>query len=163
MQLEIRPITAQDDSAIKQIIEQVGKEYGAIGDGFGPSDAEVEHMSRHYAPQYKSQYWVALLDGKVVGGSGIAQFANDPKTCELRKLFLLPETRGYGIGKKLTQTCLDFATQQGYHQCYLDTLSSMEGAIKLYLSEGFSRLDKPLDGTLHNGCDVWMLKSLIEN
>jgi len=36
----------------------------------------------------------------------------------------------------------------------------MKPAINLYLQLGFERLEEPLDGAVHDGCDVWMLKYL---
>ena len=160
MTYQIIAIQAQHDAAICQIIQQVGAQYGAIGEGFGPADAEVTCMSQHYLTEQRSQYLVALLDGQVVGGAGIAPFLHYSNICELKKLFLLPSSQGLGMGKALTQACLNFADQQGYQQCYLDTLSSMHSAIALYESFGFKHLSQPLAGTLHGGCDVWMLKDL---
>jgi len=157
---QIVPIQAQHDADICRIIQQVGAQYGAIGAGFGPSDAEVTCMSQHYVAEQRSQYLVALLDGHVIGGAGIAPFLHYAEIAELKKLFLLPSSQGLGIGKALTQACLVFAQEQGYQQCYLDTLSSMQSAIALYESLGFIHLDQPLAGTLHGGCDVWMLKYL---
>ena len=153
-------IQAQYNAEICQIIQQVGAQYGAIGEGFGPADAEVKCMSRHYLAENRSQYLVALVNGKVVGGAGIAPFLNYDDICELKKLFLLPSSQGLGIGKALSLACLSFAREQGYQQCYLDTLSSMQSAIALYKKLGFTHLQQPWPGTLHGGCDVWMLKDL---
>jgi putative acetyltransferase len=101
-----------------------------------------------------------MVEGTIVGGGGIAAFNGSQTICELRKLFLLPESRGLGIGKKLTEDCLTYAKNKGYESCYLDTLGAMKSAIALYEKLGFEYLDKPLAGTIHNGCDVWMLKAL---
>ena len=163
---DIKLIEKENDDAICQIIKSVGAEYGAIGDGFGPSDPEVLAMSQYYIDQDRSAYFVVILEGKVVGGGGIAPFTAskssnvDSDICELRKLFLLPETRGFGIGKALTKHCLAFAKSKDFKQCYLDTLASMTSAIKLYEHLNFKHLDKPIQGTIHGGCDVWMLKDL---
>lgn len=160
MSLRIRPIQASDNVRIQEIILQVGKEFGAIGEGFGPSDAEVAQMSQHYLAEQRNRYFVAELDEEIVGGGGIAAFNHSADTCELRKLFILPQGRGQGVGRQLSQACLAFAKEQGYSRCYLDTLSNMDAAIALYHSLGFERLTQPLDGTIHNGCDVAMLKTL---
>ena len=157
---QILPIEAQHNTDICQIIQQVGAQYGAVGEGFGPADAEVLCMSQHYLTEQRSQYLVAMIAGKVVGGAGIAPFLHYSDVCELKKLFLLPSSQGFGIGKALTRACLAFAVEQGYQQCYLDTLSSMQSAISLYEQLGFTHLTQPLAGTLHGGCDVWMLKDL---
>ncbi|USD43255.1 GNAT family N-acetyltransferase [Vibrio sp. SCSIO 43135] len=160
MGVEIVKISPQHDSDVCQIIKQVGREYGAVGEGFGPSDAEVECMSQYYTEEHRSLYLVALVNGEVVGGCGVAPFGDVEATCELKKLFLLEQSRGLGLGKKLTLACLEYAKQQGFERCYLDTLSNMDSAIRLYEHLGFEHLEQPLEGTLHNGCDVWMIKSL---
>ena len=160
MNYTIQEIKPQHDVKVFEIIEMVGREYGAIGEGFGPSDLEVEAMSQHYKNENSSRYLVASIDKHLVGGGGISSFNNSYEICELRKLFLLPESRGLGIGKRLIEECLAYAKSKGYKKCYLDTLTSMKSAIALYEKFGFQHLDSALEGTIHNGCDVWMLKDL---
>jgi len=157
---EIQEIKQLHDAKVCEIIRKVGEEYGAIGEGFGPSDQEVTAMSQNYQDESSSRYFVAIVKDKIVGGSGIAAFNGSSEVCELRKLFLLPESRGIGIGKKLTEDCLEYAKSKGYKKCYLDTLTSMKSAISLYEKLGFKHLDKAFEGTIHNGCDIWMLKDL---
>lgn len=36
----------------------------------------------------------------------------------------------------------------------------MQAAIRLDENMGFKHMDAPWPGTLHGGCDVWMLKDL---
>lgn len=160
MSVTIEKIQAKDDAAMADIIKTVGLEYGAVGEGFGPGDAEVNHMSQHYTEQANSLYLIAIIDNKIVGGGGIAPLADEEQTCELRKLFLLPETRGLGIGKKIALNCLEFAQKEGFKQCYLDTLKSMTAARTLYENLGFYYLEKPMGNGIHSGCDIWMLKQL---
>lgn len=159
MKCEILEISPSHDGRIAEVIKQVGREFGAVGEGFGPGDAEVEHMSHHYRAEVASLYLVALVDGNLVGGGGVASFNGSQDTAELRKLFLLPEARGLALGKRITERCLEFANNRGYQRCYLDTLKNMTAAIGLYEKLGFHHLDQPLDGTIHNGCDVWMVKN----
>mgnify|MGYP000406846601 CR=1 FL=1 len=160
MPFELIEIKPEHDSRICEIIKQVGAEFGAVGEGYGPSDSEVFAMSQHYKDELSSQYLIAVADNSVIGGCGIAPFNVSKQVCELRKLFLLPENRGLGVGKKLAEACLTYAKNKGFKSCYLDTLTGMTSAIKLYETLGFEHLDKPLEGTIHNGCDVWMLKPL---
>lgn len=117
-------------------------------------------MSQHYNDTSSSRYLVALIAGDVVGGCGIAPFNGSQEVCELRKLFLLPEGRGLGLGRRLTEDCLKYAESIGYRRCYLDTLRNMKSAISLYEKLGFRHLNKPYEDSPHTGCDVWMLKEL---
>ena len=107
MSLNIVEVSTDHDEELSCVIKRVGAEYGAVGEGFGPSDAEVDEMSAYCTKENRSHYLVALLDGKVVGGCGLAPFGNDTNTCELKKLFLLEESRGLGLGKQLAIACLE--------------------------------------------------------
>lgn len=104
MTLEIVPIQPEFDAAICQIIQTVGAEFGAIGEGFGPSDAEVLAMSQHYREQDRSAYFVAILDGEVVGGGGIAPFAHHADLCELKNCFYSPQAVGMALGESSANT-----------------------------------------------------------
>lgn len=157
----IRSIEAADNASMALIIRQVGAEFGAVGDGFGPADEEVNALSRYYLPQHGALYLVAEHEQwGIIGGGGIAPFAGHQHICELRKLFLAPRARGLKLGYQLAAQCLAFARQYGYRQCYLDTLATMTAAIHLYKQLGFIQQSAPLSGTVHTGCDVWMLKTL---
>jgi putative acetyltransferase len=165
MDILIQPITPVFDSQICSIIRKVGAEFGAVGEGFGPSDLEVSNMSAHYHDMNRSLYLIALINHQPVGGCGIAPFddnrtGNQETVCELKKLFLLPQSRGLGIGRRLVTRCLDYARSKAYQQCYLDTLAGMSAAIHLYETLGFRHLDHPLPGTIHHRCNIWMLKEL---
>jgi|GEM_PF-3451429 len=72
MHCEIRNIRPEDDKYICHIIKTVGAEFCAIGDGFGPSDEEVECMSQHYKGADNALYLVAVKDNLLIGEGGIA-------------------------------------------------------------------------------------------
>ncbi|MDG4870185.1 GNAT family N-acetyltransferase, partial [Guyparkeria sp. 1SP6A2] len=84
------------------------------GEGFGPADEEVLTMSKYYTQDRHSLYLVALLDNDIVGGGGIAPFQDSGSICELKKLFLLAKSRGYGGGRIIAERCLEFAKSQGF-------------------------------------------------
>lgn len=148
-----RPINQRDDARIASIIRAVMPEFGACGSGFSSEDEEVDHMSTAYSTP-RSAYFVVERDGRVVGGAGIAPLeGGDSATCELRKMYFLPEARGLGVGSKLLHDLLRIARGFGYRRCYLETLASMEDAGRLYERTGFRRLEGRLGDTGHGGCD----------
>jgi ribosomal protein S18 acetylase RimI-like enzyme len=63
------------------------------------------------------------------------------KTCELKRLFLAPETRGLGLSKPLMEVALAHAKKLGYEEMLLDTLRSMKTARRLYEGYGFEEID----------------------
>src|SRR5690606_11770443 len=99
-------------------------------------DPEVDWLSKAYA-QPRCAFFVVEQAGVVLGGAGIAPLeGGDPGICELRKMYFLPQARGKGAGSTLMAACLQAARRFNYRQCYLETLSGMDGAIRLYERSG---------------------------
>ncbi|MFW6089369.1 MAG: GNAT family N-acetyltransferase [Gemmatimonadota bacterium] len=158
--VEIRPIETDDDVRVASIIRTVMPEYGAVGEGYSIEDPEVDAMAEAYAGD-DAAYFVVLVDDVVVGGAGIGPLVGGPSdTCELKKMYLLKEARGLGIGKRLMHLCLDAARTAGYRRCYLETLGHMAAARALYESHGFRELDAPMGATGHTGCSNWYVRDL---
>ncbi len=154
-ELTLRPIEPRDDAAVASIIRTVMPEFGADGPGFALHDKEVGAMSAAYA-RPGCGYWVVERAGRVVGGAGIAPLeGGDPGVCELKKMYFLPEARGKGVGERMLRQCLAFAREAGYRTCYLETLTHMKAAQKLYRRMGFQALSAPMGATGHFGCDHW--------
>ncbi len=158
--LRIRPIEARDDTAVAAIIRAVMPEFGAIGDGFAINDPEVAWMHRAYGAP-RSAYFVVEHGGQLLGGGGVAPLVGgDGDTCELRKMYFMPALRGLGAGAALMTHCLDAARGFGFRRCYLETLSGMDAAMKLYARSGFQRIDASLGATGHGGCNAFYLRDL---
>lgn len=156
----IRPIQPGDDAAMAAVIRTVMPEFGAVGSGFAIADPEVDWMSRAYAAP-RHAYFVLERDGRVLGGAGVAPLAGgDPDTCELRKMYFLPEARGLGAGAAMMERCLAAARGFGFARCYLETLTGMDAAMRLYERSGFRRIDAPLGATGHGGCNRFYLLDL---
>ena len=150
----IRPITTADDAAMAAIIRGVMPEFGATGDGFAINDPEVDWMHRAYS-QPRCAYFVVEREGRVVGGAGVAPLeGGDPGVCELRKMYFLPEARGIGAGAAMMARCLQAARELGFRQCYLETLTGMDSAMKLYERSGFRRISCSRGHTGPGGCNT---------
>lgn len=156
----IRPIAASDDATMANIIRTVMPEFGATGSGFAISDPEVDWMSRAYG-EPRSAYFVVEREGKVLGGGGVAQLVGgEDDVCELRKMYFLPEARGLGAGAAMMLRCLDAARDFGFKRCYLETLSGMDAAMRLYERSGFRRIPCSMGATGHGGCNTFYLLEL---
>jgi ribosomal protein S18 acetylase RimI-like enzyme len=85
---------------------------------------------------------LALVDGEVAGcgalrGLSDVDYAN---ACEMKRLFVRPAFRRFGIGRILAQALMDRGMQAGYSNLLLDTLDDMEAARGLYASLGFEEI-----------------------
>jgi putative acetyltransferase len=158
--IQIRTIQPADNPAIASIIRQSLAEFGANKPGTVYYDDTTDHLYELFK-QAGSVYYVALKDNMLLGGAGI--YPSDglpPGVAELVKMYLIKEARGMGLGKKLIDMCIAFATQFGYHSIYLETMPELKKAVAVYERFGFEYLDGPMGNTGHFGCDVWMKKKL---
>ena len=157
----IRKIQLTDNSAIAKIVREVLMELGAPKIGTAYADPNLDTLFESYQNP-KTVYFILENNNKVIGGAGIAPLENDNNNiCELQKMYFLPEARQLGFGKMIIEKCLQAAVDFGFEKCYLETMTYMQDAQKLYTKVGFTYLDKPLGNTGHNSCPVFMIKNLI--
>ncbi len=158
--LKIRPIEAADVPALLTIIASSRAEYGVAERGVELLEPADHALYANYQRQ-RSLYFVALLDGVIVGGAGVAPLAGaDPLTCELQRMYLCVAARGRGIGDVLLERCLAAAKQFLYVRCYLETITQMQAAVEFYGRHGFRNLQAPLGRTGHAHSDRWMMRPL---
>ena len=157
MTFAIRPIEPRDDAAMAAIIRDVMREFAAVGPGYSINDPEVNFMSSAYG-EPRCSYFVIEHGGAIAGGAGIGPLLGaDSQTCELRKMYFRPGLRNLGAGSAILRRCLDSARGMGYRRCYLETLTSMSQAARLYERSGFRPVTRPLGNTGHSACDRWYL------
>jgi putative acetyltransferase len=160
MEPKIRLLRPEDNQTVGDIIRTVMPEFGASGDGFAIHDAEVSDMYSTYSKK-RSIYFVMEIEARIVGGGGIAPLeGGEENTCELKKMYFIPEGRGRGWGQIILARCIQAASEFGYEYCYLETFNTMSGAMKLYSKNGFEPIDKPLGNTGHFACDRFYLLKL---
>ena len=153
----IRTIEEKDNHDLAAIVKTTLAELGANKPGTVFYDPTTDKLYQLFQ-KTGSVYYVALKNNELVGGGGIYPTAGLPTgTCELVKMYLLPEARGFGLGKKLIDKCLAFAKDAGYQNVYLETMPELKKALKVYEKMGFRYLDKPMGNSGHFGCDLWMM------
>ncbi len=79
--------------------------------------------------------FVADNDGHVVGCVAFEPWGEG--RCRMKRMFVLEEFRGQGIGRALAKTTMDEAKKAGYKEMCLDTTKGMVEARALYQSLGF--------------------------
>ncbi|WP_228729933.1 GNAT family N-acetyltransferase [Shewanella avicenniae] len=158
--INIRPIKAEDNAAVAQLIRTVSAEYELTPEkGYSVGDATLDHIATVYAPE-GHLYLVIEADGEIVGGCGIGALAGNNDICELQKMYFLPSIRGRGLASAIAQLCMNFARDFGYQQIYLETTEILPEALRLYYHLGFRRLPQHLGNTGHTVCEIPMLKAL---
>ena len=158
--IKITPVLPGDNPGLGKIIRDTLAEFGANHPGTVYYDESTDHLSEVFK-EPRSTYFVARYEDKILGGAGIFPSPGLPEdTCELVKMYLVPEARGLGLGKLLIENCLAFAKENGYKNVYLETMPELKKALDVYAKFGFQYLDKQMGNTGHFGCNLWMLKKL---
>ncbi|MCE9646208.1 MAG: GNAT family N-acetyltransferase [Chloroflexi bacterium] len=93
---------------------------------------------QHSYGQSRGLFLVVMDDDKLVGTGAVKQLEQD--TAELKRLWLLEEYHGQGIGYTVVTQLLDFARSYGYKKVRLQTSQRQERAIRFYTRFGFYRI-----------------------
>ena len=145
---------------MSKIVKNTLAEFGANHPGTVYYDPTTDALFEMFQTP-GSKYFLAELNGEMVGGGGIYPTDGLPvDTCELVKMYLLPQGRGHGLGRTLIEKCIDTAKEFGYKKIYLETMPELQQALKVYEKFGFEYLKGPMGNSGHTGCSLWMLKEL---
>lgn len=153
----IRTIQPADNPFLSKIVKDTLAEFGANHPDTVYYDATTDTLFELFQKE-RAAYFVAELNGEIVGGAGIYPTDGLPEgTCELVKMYLLPLARGTGLGRALIEKSLGYAKETGYNQIYLETMPELKQALKVYAKFGFEYLKGPMGNSGHTGCSLWML------
>jgi len=159
--MNIRPIKQSDNQALARIIRDTLTEFGANHPGTVYYDASTDALFELFQKMRSSYFIAEAPDGKIVGGGGIYPTEGLPEdTCELVKMYLLPEARGKGLGRSIIEECLQTAKEFGFEKVYIESMPELKQALKVYELFGFNYLSAPLGSGGHFGCKLWMVKVL---
>ena len=109
--------------------------------GIEPHDREILDHPYKAIVAPGGQIFFAVHDEGVAGTVAMAPLEDD--AFELTKMAVDPNHRGYGIGDKLMQACIDFTRSSGRRRIILESNTKQAAAIHLYRKFGFK--DIPLD------------------
>ena len=97
-----------------------------------PNDtgADIENIQEAYFQEDLSHFWVAELDGRVLGMIGVAR--DREHHAEIRRLRVDPEWQGTVIGARLVETALAHCSHHSYLKVVLDTGFDADVAMSLF-------------------------------
>ena len=104
-------------------------------------EAELTELPGEYAAP-GGHLLLACVDGQVAGCGAYRAFPDSDyaDACEMKRLYVRPAFRRFGLGRLLAEALLDHAAQTGYSTVLLDTLDDMEAARELYVTLGFEEI-----------------------
>ena len=99
----------------------VAKVAGSFVDSFNPE---------------RERCWIAERDGQRIGSVLVADGGGG--VAKIRLLYLEPEARGAGLGRRMVEECIDFARGSGYDTLSLWTNDVLISAVRIYERLGFT-------------------------
>jgi GNAT superfamily N-acetyltransferase len=145
--IRIEPARAADAPSIVAVIGRVFAEYRFAWD----PEIEVPDLlafDRHYEGT-AGGFWVARLDGHVVGSVGVERRPDG--TAELHRLYLDSALRGRGVGHALVEVVLEWCRTRGIAHLVLWSDTRFDRAHRLYERMGFTRTgERELPGDVND-------------
>jgi putative acetyltransferase len=151
--IRIRKANPGDEYIIQELVGKVLNDYDLKLNTL-TIDKDITDVNKNY---FSKNGWFAILeyDAKPVGTYGIYRI--DDNVCELRKMYLLNEFQGKGLGKMMMEDAVEIARRLGYKKMILETNMVLYKAVQLYQKFGFIEY-KP--SHLSERCDFAMWKEL---
>lgn len=127
----IRTYTAADQSAVTALYSRglLSGEHDANDSG-----ADLDFMEEAYFSDPRDHFWVAELDGRIVGTIGVA---HEEAIAQVRRLRVAPELQHTSLAVELLDTALRHCRTHGFLKVVLDTHMDATRAIALLDECGF--------------------------
>ena len=153
-QFQIRHWQPGDRSAAAAVIQSVLAEYGLNWD---PLEADRDVMEVEQAYHHTGgEFWIIAHSDKIVGTAGYYPVSRGNNAVEIRKMYLLPEVRGQGLGKFILKQLEDAIAERHFSEIWIETASVLTEAVQLYERNGY----QPATGVETARCDRIYVKRL---
>ena len=153
-----------DDALIAKLhyegYKNLGPRFGTSFDEYVWKTIEEANLDERWINTHdKSRVWFAELHDETIG---CAALVDRGVRAQLRWVVVLDEARGLGVGRKLLNEVLNFASQQNFKSIFLETIDDLTPSMTLYETTGFKLISKKQMQLWYgeDGCEVVMEKTL---
>ena len=119
------------------------------------ADRDVIEVESAYL-EVGGEFWVVEQNEQIVGTAAYQPIARGQNAVEIRKMYLLPQVRGRGLGLYLLKQLEKAIAIKDYQEIWLETATILKEAVKLYDRNGY----QPTSGVETARCDLVYVKQL---
>lgn len=105
--------------------------------GFDPLQSDSPTTDEFVPPD--GAFLVARIFDRPVGCGAFKRI--EPRTAYIKRMWIAPDARGLGLGKRLLQALEDRARSVGYRTVRLETNKALSEAQQLYRRSGYSEIE----------------------
>lgn len=136
--MPIRKFQEKDALPVKELVNSIlFKEFSLSSKAYQIDD--VDSISKAYNGP-RDVFYVMDENNKIVGTAGVKE--DTKQVALLRRVYVLPSSRGKGVGSTLMNSAIDFCRQSGYRQVVFRSTNQMQDAINLCLRKGFKEEER---------------------
>lgn len=144
---------ALDDPAGSRLLgafaEEIASRYSGWNPGVGPSARPEEFVHP------LGRFLVAYCGNRPVACGGVKRL--DDTTGEVKRLFVVPNARARGVGRRLLRALEDAAAELGWRTVRLDTGDQQPAALALFRAAGYREIS---DYNANPYASYWLEKPL---
>ena len=150
----LRQATALDRANIVALVKAILPDFGLT---YSPVTSEKDLQDLEHIYTHAGGLFLIVEDeeGMLIGTAALLKL--DATKCKLRKMYVAKPYRGQGLGRRLLQELIERARVMGFREMQLETVHSMQAALRLYESVGFRPIARIADSPR---CDMVMQLTL---
>jgi GNAT superfamily N-acetyltransferase len=115
---------------VEAMVEEMSELYGRIDVPGAPTATPSD-----LGPPGGAYLVVFDEDGRPLAGGGLKRL--DDAACEIKRMYVVPDARGRGLGRTLLEALEGAARRMGYAIARLDTGAQQPGAQRMYERAGY--------------------------
>jgi GNAT superfamily N-acetyltransferase len=138
MKLSFRPVPLQHQPAAS-LVDAMRAEISALYDQLDLDAPDMPKAGANELGPPRGTFLVGFdARGRGVCCGGLKELSHD--TCEIKRMYVIPQARGRGVGRQLLEALERAAVELGYGVVRLDTGPRQPGAERMYRRAGYGSI-----------------------